>query len=547
MGSLQLLISVYLCVSIQKQGYQIAVAMNGIAGTVAALQTFFSADVSALSGIAFPLCTIITLTVMKVFMDRLAKETTESKAQRAELTACEEKIFLQNKLLQEYNRMVKDNERQFNYLSNTDLMTGLPNRQAIRKRLELFIQEAEQHSSHFALVIINVDNFRKFNDSLGHSMGDFLLYIIMLRLQDQLDPADFFGRIDGDEFALIVQNRSNPGDILPYVEKLRNLFDSAFVIEDTEYYVSASFGVSVFPQDGATKEELLQSADTAVNKAKERGKNVVQIFDQQMKAEVIRKFQLEKNLLTSIEKQELYLVFQPQFDVSGHFLRGFEALVRWQSSQLGPVSPSQLIPVAEDLGFIVPMGEWILRQACGQLKSWQEKFHAEIVLSVNVSTVQLIHPDFATKIKDILERTGIHGSTLEFEITESVVLHSIQSAVAVLQELKDLGIKIALDDFGTGYSSLNYLQALPIDTLKIDKSFVDRINDSNDRDQIIGSIIDLVHRLNMEVVAEGVENSLQLTYLKENACDYIQGYIFGKPLDSVAATSLMERMQAAKG
>ncbi len=547
-AALQAVVSVYLCLRVPQWGYVIAVYLNVFESILIAWQVYFNGDISLSPRVLPPLCTILILSVINTFMVRLVQELAESKAQKEELVALseellanEEELSNQNKLLLEYNQVMKENEERLNYLSDYDVLTGLPNRQTIGKHIELLTNLSVPQTLDFAVVLIGIDNLKIINDSMGYQISDLLIREIATKLKQKLEPTDFLGRMGDDVFILVIQKKARPEEILAHVDNLRGMFDKTIVIQQTELLVSASFGIAVHPQDGVTHVELLQSADTAMHKAKELGKNNVQFFDKKMKDEVITRIEMEKKMLAAIEKQELYLVYQPQFDSTGTKVRGFEVLVRWQSDCFGAVSPLQLITLAEETGYIIPMGEWILSEACRRFKSWLDEYQTDMVLSVNISPVQLIHPDFVAMVKDVLLKTGLKGQSLEFEITESVLISSMQTVIEVLQQIKNMGIRIALDDFGTGYSSLSYLRVLPIDTLKIDKSFVAQIEQTDGRKQIIHSIIDLVHQMDIEVVAEGVENDLQLNYLHEHACDHIQGFLCGKPMTIPDVTEFLHK------
>ena len=366
----------------------------------------------------------------------------------------------------------------------------------------------------------------------------------MQRLRSVLHPEDLLGRLGGDEFALIIQRQLKEEEMLFYLENIREILIEPFIIEDSKFLVSASFGVSMFPQDGNTATDIMKSADTAMYKAKEQGRNCIQFYSIQMKNEIIKRIEFENILREAVENNEFQLVYQPQYRLSPKHLRGIEVLTRWHSNKLGFVSPEQFIPVAEETRLIIPLGEWIIRTACTQSKYIFDNFQKDIVMSINISAVQIMDSSFVEMVNTIIVETGCNPNNIEFEITESVFISSMDYVIHILTELKNLGIRIALDDFGTGYSSLNYLQLLPIDTLKIDKSFVNSINQQQSKRPIVGSIISLVHQMDISVVAEGVENETQLHYLKEQQCDFIQGFHWGKPLKEHELVNLLEVMNS---
>lgn len=537
-AQLQVMISVYLVSSVMKKGYIIAVIMNVMQSLIVLRLVFLDNNTPAAPGVVVPLCTIITMTIIYRFGIRLDRKFAEARRQKEELltlyeeiAATEEELSQQNKQLVEYNLAMKENEEKLNYLAFFDVLTELPNRKMVINRLDLLITLSTKKQMNFAVVFIDLDNFKRINDSMGHHAGDMLLQAVALRLKSLIHQDDMLGRLGGDEFALIIQRQLKDENILEYVESLRAVLLDSFLIERAEISISASFGISIYPRDGHNSVELLKCADTAMYKTKDYGKNGVQFFCKEMKDDILKIMEFENKLLASIRNGELSLVFQPQYAAATKKLRGFEVLTRWQSAELGYISPVKFIPVAEGMGFIVTMGEWILRKACEKFKYIQNKYNIYTVISVNISAVQIMEPMFVKMVKNVLEETEFNAKYLEFEVTESVFISSVEYVSGVLKDLKELGISIALDDFGTGYSSLSYLQKLPIDTLKIDKSFIDTLNNTNERKQIVGSIISLVHQMDMWVVAEGVENEIQLNYLQKHDCDCIQGFLWGRPLD----------------
>lgn len=549
LSQLQVMISVYLVVSERKKGYIIALIINTLQCFLVTVNLITEGNTSVAPGMVVPLSTIVTITIIFLFSIRLNNEFEEINKQKEELvtlyeelTATEEELCLQNNNLMEYNIKLKENEEKLNYLAFFDVLTELPNRKMIIDRLDVLINLSMKQEMKLSMVLIDLDNFKRINDSMGHHTGDLLLQQVTLRLKAAIHPDDFLGRLGGDEFALIIQRELKAKKILVYVESLREILLNTFYIENSELNISASFGISIYPQDGDNSVDLLKCSDTAMYKAKEDGKNGVQFFNIEMKDKIIKKIEFEKRLLSSIQNKELFLVFQPQYNSDSKQLRGFEALVRWQSPELGLVSPVKFIPVAEETKFIITMGKWILKKACEIFKNLQEKYNLSVILSVNISAVQIMDSLFIRDVKRILEETGVNARFLEIEITESVLISSIEYVTGVLNKLRKLGIRIALDDFGTGYSSLSYLQMLPIDTLKIDKIFIDRIVNTETDNQIVGPIISLVHQMNISVVAEGVENEIQLDYLKNQSCDCIQGFLWGKPLTEENLDQLLEQM-----
>lgn len=550
-AQVQVMVSVFLSVQANRSGYFTAVIINCIAALIVLLKALVSNNYYIVPGIVIPLCTIITITIIYSFSKNLKQKFLEAVQQKEEivilyeeLTATQEELNEQNIQLLEYNHKMKENEEKLNYIAYFDSLTELPNRKMIISKLDQLISCASVSKLRFAVVFIDLDNFKRINDSLGHHVGDLLLKAVVSRLIKLIHPEDLLGRLGGDEFALIIQRNIRDDEIFSYVESLRKILLDDFSIERNELTITASFGVSIYPDNGNDSAELIKSADTAMYKAKDYGKNAVQFFCNGMKEEILRKIEFEHKLLASIHKGEVYLVFQPQYSSEAKKLRGFEALVRWNSSELGFVSPVKFIPVAEETRFIITLGEWILRTACKKTKKIYSWNNNNLTISVNISTVQIMDPHFVDMVKAVLDETGFDGKYLEFEITESVFISSLDYVVDVLKSLKEMGIRIALDDFGTGYSSLNYIQQLPIDTLKIDKTFIDNISTQDTKKQIVGSIINLVHQMEIAVVAEGVESELQLNYLEEHNCDLIQGYIWGRPMSEHEMTQLVRQLPA---
>lgn len=545
----QVMISVYLVVSVIKKGYVIAVILNMWEFAMVFRVLFWYGDTDAAPGIIIPMGTLIVISIIYLFGRRLNRKIAEVIIQKEELvalceeiTASEEELFQQNEKLKEYNLAMKENEEKLNNLAFFDVLTGLPNRKMLINQIDILIKLFEKKCGNFVVVFIDLDNFKNVNDSMGHHVGDLLLQNVASKLKAMLHSEDMLGRLGGDEFALIIQKQLKEEEILEYIERLRRMLVNCFYVEKTKFSISASFGISIYPQDGNDSAELLKCADMAMYKAKNYGKNCIRFFSKEMREEILKKIEFENGLLSSIKNKELFLEFQPQYSSGSKGIRGFEALVRWNSPKLGVVRPLKFIPIAEETRFIIPMGEWIIRTACEKFKYIKDRYDIDAVISVNISAVQIMEPSFIKMVKKVLDEIGLEGKHLEFEITESVFISARDYIVSVLSELRNMGISIALDDFGTGYSSLSYLQELPINILKIDKSFVDSINQRSTDKQIVGSIISLVHQMDISVVAEGVENEMQLEYLKNQACDCIQGFLWGKPLNEEDLNLLLGRL-----
>ncbi len=534
----EVLLSIYMALSFSRKGFWAGVILNAANIILVVFTLIFADNAGAVTGIVVNVFTILSIWIVYILMSRNEQHISEVTLQKEQLLdlnrdilASEEELKKQNKELQDSYQIIKDGEEKLHFLAFYDTLTELPNRKMIMDRLDLLVNLSRHNNLSFFVVFIDLDDFKKINDSLGHSMGDALILAVASRLRKLVHENDILGRLGGDEFALIIQQDLKDDEILRYIETLRQSLEQRFRIEKHDLMINASFGISKYPRDGIDPNELIRCADTAMYKAKETGKNGVYFFQRDMLNEILNRIDFEKHMKNALENDEFFLVFQPQYKMDGGTLRGFETLVRWQSPAYGLVTPMKFIPVAEDTRLIIPLGKWILSTACRTIAEMMERYDLpDIVLSVNISAIQIDDPDFIRMLKSTLEESGLPPRNLELEITESVMIKSLERTRQIFNELKTLGVMIALDDFGTGYSSLRYLQLLPIDTLKIDKSFIDNISENEKNKQVIGAIISLVHQMDILVVAEGVENEVQLNYLREEKCDGIQGFLLGKPL-----------------
>lgn len=411
-----------------------------------------------------------------------------------------------------------------------DDLTSLPNRVFFFDKLQTEIHVARENSTKLAILFLDMDNFKRVNDSLGHSIGDELLKEASLRLSACMRDGDTVARISGDEFSVLLKNVETTNEILPIIDSILSVFYEAFHIGNSSVNMTSSIGISVFPDDGEFPEELIRSADIAMYKAKDLGKNSYQFFNINMKNELLRKLNIEVMLRKAITEEEFILYYQPQFDAKTKKLRGLEALIRWNNSELGFLNPLEFIFIAEETGLISIIGDWVLNTACNFAKKINDKYGISTIIAVNISPIQLKLNNFYDNVIDAINKSGISPSNLELEVTENIFIDNLEFALKVLNDLKEYGVRISLDDFGTGYSSLSYLKELPIDLLKIDKSFIDEINISNPKNDFIESIISLIHKLDIEALAEGVETRFQYEYLVSADIDNIQGFYLGKPL-----------------
>jgi diguanylate cyclase (GGDEF)-like protein len=430
-------------------------------------------------------------------------------------------------------------ERQANY----DALTGLPNRNLLHDRLRQAVH-SQRAPRNIAVVFMDLDHFKFVNDSLGHSVGDKLLKSMGERLRSVLREGDTVGRVGGDEFVLILNDQSNEEVIFRAMQRISAKVAEPLTIDGKELYVTASAGISLYPQDGRDVDTLLKNADAAMYRAKEHGRSNFQFYTSEMNERVNDRLALEHALRRALERQEFTLHYQQKVDLRSGEIIGAEALVRWLHPEWALVRPARFIPIAEETGLIVQLGEWVIHEACRQARAWQLAGLKPGVVSVNLSARQFRAEGLVRTVSRILQETGLEPAGLEMELTESMVMHNVESAIATLQGLKSLGVGLSVDDFGTGYSSLSYLKNLPIDTLKIDRSFVRDIGTGAEAEDgvLAAAIISLAHALDLQVIAEGVETDAQLHFLKRHGCDQVQGFLYGEPVPAEQYAELLERM-----
>lgn len=419
-----------------------------------------------------------------------------------------------------------------------DGLTDLPNRALFIDHLKLGMARVKRGTESLAVVYLDIDRFKIINDSLGHMVGDQLLIGVAQRIQRCLRPADTIARLGGDEFAILLEDIEDVSEAVMVTERLHKELSIPFNLSGREVITTASMGIALYSAEYENPDEMIRDADTAMYRAKSLGKARHELFDRTMHDQAVERLQLETDLRGVLENpNELFLQYQPIMDLQKGRLCGFEALVRWRHSQHGFISPADFIPIAEEIGIINQIGEWVLRKACHQIYEWQTKFpsDAPLFMSVNLSGKQFNQPDLIRIITDILEESRLDPRSLKLEITESVVMENIEAATEMLNQLKTLGVKLSIDDFGTGYSSLSYLHRFPIDFLKIDRSFVTKMGKHKENLEIVRTIISLAKNLAMEVIAEGIETNIHFALLKKLGCQYGQGYLFARPLDGERA------------
>jgi diguanylate cyclase (GGDEF)-like protein len=421
-------------------------------------------------------------------------------------------------------------QMQLQFLAHHDALTSLPNRALFLERLDHALTRARWTKRPLAVLFLDLDRFKNINDTLGHDIGDSTLRVAAKRLTDCVREGDTVARFGGDEFTVLLEDLANSDDVPNVAQKILEALSRPFDVEGREFVVTTSIGISLYPSDGEDSLKLLRNADTAMYRAKEQGRNKYQFYSSEMSAKALEKFMLESSLRHALERQEFLLYYQPQVSLATGKITGVEALLRWQHPELGLVSPAQFIPVAEETGLMKSIDEWVLRTACAQAQAWRSAGLPPLTMIVNLSGRTFNEPRMMETVSQVLASSCFAPGSLELEITESVLMHNAQATVEMLEQLNRMGLKLAVDDFGTGYSSLSYLKRFPIDTLKIDQSFVrDVTTDANDA-SLVTAIIAMGHALQLHVIAEGVETPEQLDFLRRHGCDGMQGYLFSRPL-----------------
>jgi len=436
----------------------------------------------------------------------------------------------------------KNSRAQIEFLAHHDNLTGLPNRVLLNDRLEMAINAAKRQDEKVGVLFLDLDRFKNVNDSLGHTIGDQLLKETAKRLGSTIRTGDTVSRLGGDEFVVLFPKIKDEGTLADLTIKLRDILQQPYSVSGISLHITPSIGIAIFPDDGDNVNSLIKNADAAMYLAKEKGRNNYQFYTPLLNSRTLDRLKLESDLRLALDHGGFELHYQPQVFASTEKLWGAEALVRWQHPERGLVSPADFIPLAEETGLIIPLGDWVLAQAARQVTAWRKQGLSNLVIAVNISAVQFRKDDFVDRIKTILKEEGAVAHSIELELTESILMHDMESSIQTLNDLRELGFRIAIDDFGTGFSSLNYLRRLPINVLKIDQSFIREMLVEQASLAIVESIISLAHSLGKETIAEGVETKAELDVLTERGCRLMQGYHFAKPLPA----SQFEKWVAAR-
>jgi diguanylate cyclase (GGDEF)-like protein len=484
------------------------------------------------------------ITDFNTMLDEIQHRDNELREHRLKL---EERVAKRTRELEDANAQLEISKQQaesvasrMEYHAHHDALTGLPNRILLNDRISSELAHARRQQTSAALLFLDLDRFKIINDSLGHAVGDQLLRVIAHRLNDCVREEDTVARLGGDEFMVLLPRISGSADAGRIAKKIIDCLVDPISCNGHELHITTSIGISIFPYDGTDAETLIKHADISMYRAKELGRNKAVYYTAEMNAGSRKQLAMETNLRKAIERNQLMLFYQPKIDINSNMIVGFEALLRWKHPTMGFINPLDFIPVAEDSGLIVPIGEWVLHTAFRQLKQWHNAGFTGLTVAVNLSSAQLSRPGFEEVVERALLESGLDAAMTELEITENVAMENIETTMTVLERLKFIGVSIAMDDFGTGYSSLSYLRRLPVDTVKIDKSFVREIPDSTEDVTIAQAIVAMAQSLKLSLIVEGIENVRQLNFFRQLGVSIVQGYLFSKPLEAAEILKMLE-------
>jgi diguanylate cyclase (GGDEF)-like protein len=527
------------------------------AGAAATIANFIDSTGFYAFLVALPIIWLVYFTYDKYLEDIKATAAQAEMAERARAEAERQRAELAERNVEEQQRYIAELERvsrelqesheHFRHTAFHDALTNLPNRALLADHLRIAIERARRRGHLFAVLFLDLDRFKNINDSLGHAAGDCLLVETARRLENCSRPSDTVARLGGDEFAVLLDGLESECDAVRVAARVLEQLARPFHLGGHEVYTAASIGITLSTHGYEDPENVLRDADTAMYRAKEKGKARYELFDAEMHADALARLRLENDLRRAVEHQEFEVYYQPIVTLRTGELSGFEALVRWRHPERGLVQPSEFIPLAEETRLIGEIGEWVLYEACRQMSEWHELMpaHQRLNVSVNLSSKQLTQPGLIERVRRTLHETRLPPHCLKLEITESAVMDNAEAAATALAQLRGLGIQLSIDDFGTGYSSLSYLHRFPVDTLKIDRSFVSRMGEGDENAEIVRTIVTLASNLGMAVVAEGVETEEQHALLDALCCEYGQGYLYSKPLDTEGALAIIRRNHRA--
>jgi diguanylate cyclase (GGDEF)-like protein len=435
----------------------------------------------------------------------------------------------------------KEQEDRLLYLATRDPLTRMPNRRLFTERLEQAIDKADENGTKFAILFIDLDHFKNINDALGHMVGDMVLQSVGNRLEESLREGDTVAHLSGDEFPIILNGIKDRTEAEKKARDILKILAEPFIVEGKEIYTTGSIGIVLYPDSATTIGDLMRNVDTAAYNAKKQGRDVYQFYSEQLSAEVQRRLEIETGLRRALENGELSLNYQAKVDMGSRTITGAEALLRWTSPELGQVTPDEFIPVAEETGLIVSIGEWILDTACKEAAGWNKLVADPVHVGVNLSSIQFLQGDLIKSVESALAHSGLPASLLDLELTESILVANPEETIETLDRLKTAGASVSIDDFGTGYSSLSYLTRFPLDNLKIDRAFVTNLPNEKDAVAIVRAIISMAQNLDLKIIAEGVETENQITFLHALGCQTGQGYLFSKPVSAQDFVKLLTR------